>query len=128
MAKTEMTPSTSDPQTGGVTSKDTGADSAADLFATKGSEPVRDRKPDPSKGTPVTRYFKKDGTPLEPSNLSGPTPSNLAGPDPDKIPDDVVEVVEYLDEAGSTVTHDSLKGEQDEVARNKAQADKSSKS
>lgn len=96
-------------QTGGVTSKDEAINTPHDPFATSGSEPVRDRKADPSKGTPVTKFFTKDGTPVEPSNLPGPTPSNLAGPDRDKIPDDIVAAVEYVDESGATVTHDSLK-------------------
>lgn len=104
----------SDPQTGGVTSKDTKINIPHDVFDTKGSEPVRDRVADPSKGTPVTRFFNKDGTPREPSNLAGPTPSNLAGPDPDKVPDDVITAVEYLDEGGSTVTHDTLKSKSEQ--------------
>ena len=100
---------TSAPQVGGVTPKDEAINTPHDVFATSGAEPVRDRKPDPSKGTPVTRFFTKDGTPVEPTTLPGFTPSNLAGPDPDKIPEDIISATEYLDEAGSVVTHDSLK-------------------
>lgn len=97
------------PMTGGVTDHDEAPNSPHDPFATSGNEPVRDKTPDASKGTPVTRYFTKDGTPIEPSSLPEHTPSSLAGPDMDKIGDDVVAAVEYLDEDGSTVTHDSLK-------------------
>ena len=96
------------PQVGGVTTKSED-NIPHDIFDTKGSEPVRDRKADPSKGTPVTRYFTKDGTPVEPSTVPpAVTPSNLAGFDASKR-DDLVEVVEYLDEGGNTVTHDNLK-------------------
>lgn len=100
------------PQTGGVTSK-AEPNVPHDIFNTSGSEPVRDKEADESKGTPVTRYFTKDGTPVEPSTLAGFTPSNLAGPDPDKMRDDVIPVVEYTDEGGSTVTHDSLKAKRE---------------
>lgn len=100
------------PETGGIT--DAREDNTPhDPFATSGNEPVRDRKPDASKGIPVTRFFTKDGTPVEPANLPGQTPSNLAGPDPDKMPDNVIAVVEYKDESGSTVTHDSLKAKEE---------------
>lgn len=116
-SKTDRSTVAGDPQTGGVTSKDEAINTPHDVFATSGSEPVRDREVDKSKGTPVTRYFTKDGTPVEPSNLPGPTPSNLAGPDPDKIPDDIITAVEYMDEGGSVVTHDSLKGRKDADSR-----------
>ena len=94
---------------GGTTAKDTGATSESELFNTKDNEPVRDRKPDYSKGEPVTRYFTKDGTPVEPSSLPpAVTPSNLAGFDLSKR-EDVVEVIEYLDkDTGEVVTHDHL--------------------
>jgi len=92
------------PQVGGVTNKETDK-----IFNTSGSEPVRDRTADKSKGTPVTRYFTKDGTPVEPSTVPpAKTPANLAGFDASKR-DDLVEAVEYIDENGSTVTNDSLK-------------------
>lgn len=97
------------PQTGGVTDAVKDTNTPHDPFATSGDEPVRDRKPDPSKGTPVTRFFTKDGTPVEPTTVPpARTPANLAGQDPDKR-DDVIAVVEYLDESGNTVTHNSLK-------------------
>ena len=96
------------PQTGGVTSHDESVNVPHDVFATSGSEPVRDKTADESKGTPVTRYFTKDGTPVEPSTLPpNKTPANLAGFDHEKA--DVIAAVEYVDENGSTVTHDSLK-------------------
>lgn len=95
------------PQVGGVSSKQTAE--GASIFDTGDNGPVRDKEADPSKGTPVTRFFTKDGTPVEPSTIpTGVTPSNLAGPDPD-MRDDVVAVVEYIDEGGNTVTNDSLK-------------------
>lgn len=95
------------PMTGGVTDKETD-----NVFNTSGGEPVRDRTADKSKGKPVTRFFTKDGTPVEPSSVepSG-TPYALKGGDP-STRDDVVAAVEYLDEDGSTVTHDSLKASQ----------------
>lgn len=105
-----MADDTALPQTGGVTSKDEAVNIPHDVFATSGSEPVRDKTPDPSKGRPVTRFFTKDGTPVEPSSING-TPGGdfaTAGPDPKTRPD-VVAATEYLDESGSTVTHDSLK-------------------
>jgi hypothetical protein len=102
------------PQTGGVTNAVKDTNTPHDPFATTGNEPVRDREPDTSKGTPVTRFFTRDGTPVEPSTVPpAVTPSNLAGQDPDKR-DDVVAVVEYLDESGSTVTHDSLAARKEE--------------
>lgn len=110
MADKNATP----PQTGGVTSKNTSTPSEANIFNTKGNEPVRDRKADPSKGQPVTRYFTKDGTPVEPSSING-NPSKdfaTAGPDP-STRDDVVTAVEYVDETGATVTHDNLKAKHD---------------
>lgn len=97
------------PQTGGVTDKDPSVNVPSDPFATSGDEPVRDKTPDPSKGTPVTRFFTKEGTPVEPSSVEPEgTPFELKGPDP-KTRDDVVAVTEYLDESGATVTHNSLK-------------------
>lgn len=106
------------PQTGGVSST---AAEDGDLFNTEGSGPVRDKEADPSKGTPVTRFFTKDGTPVEPSTIpTGVTPSNLAGPDAN-MRDDVVAVVEYIDEGGNTVTHDSLKSK--EESKNKQSSD-----
>lgn len=96
------------PQTGGVTSSDPNPNTDKDPFATSGNEPIRDREPDESKGTPVTRFFTKEGTPVEPTTVPpAQTPANLAGQDPDKR-DDVIAVVEYVDESGATVTHDSL--------------------
>lgn len=107
------------PETGGVTDKDTAVNTPHDVFATSGSEPVRDKKPDPSKGIPVTRFFTKDGTPVEPSTVpAAQTPSNLAGQDPSKR-DDVIAAVEYKDESGATVTHDSLKGKREADKANK---------
>lgn len=97
------------PQTGGITSSDPHPNVPKDIFDTGPTGPVRDKEADPSKGTPVTRFFTKDGTPVEPSNLAGHTPSNLAGPDPEKMRDDVIAVVEYTDEGGNTVTNESLK-------------------
>lgn len=105
------------PQTGSVTSSDPNPNTPKDIFATSGSGPVRDKKADPEKGTPVTRYFTKEGTPVEGSNLAGHTPSNLAGPDPDKMRDDVIEAVEYIDSSGNTVTHDSLKSKEESKER-----------
>lgn len=94
------------PQVGGISPA---ASDNGDVFNTSGSQPVRDRTADPKKGQPVTRYFTKDGTPVEPSTVPpAVTPSNLAGFDASKR-DDLVEVVEYLDEGGNVVTHDSLK-------------------
>lgn len=100
------------PETGGVT--DLHEDNIPhEIFATSGNEPVRDRKPDASKGTPVTRFFTKDGTPVEPATVPpAQTPANLAGQDPSKR-DDLVAVVEYKDEGGNTVTHDSLKAKRE---------------
>lgn len=104
-----------EPQTGGVTSKDDPANVPHDVFATSGSQPVRDRTADPSKGTPVTRFFTKEGTPVEPSSL--PPAKDVvdyatAGPSADSR-DDVVAAVEYIDESGAPVTHDSLKAKQE---------------
>lgn len=100
------------PRTGGVTTKQED-NIPHDIFNTSGSEPIRDRTPDASKGTPVTRFFTKDGTPVEPATVPpAKTPANLAGPDASKR-DDIVEVVEYVDEGGNTVTHDSLKAKSD---------------
>jgi hypothetical protein len=107
------------PQTGGVSS--TPAE-GGDLFNTEGNQPVRDKEADESKGTPVTRFFTKDGTPVEPSTIpTGVTPSNLTGPNAD-MRDDVVAVVEYIDEGGNTVTHDSLKTK--EESKEKQSSDK----
>lgn len=101
--------STDAPRTGGVTDTDKSTNVPHSPFDTSGDEPVRDREPDSSKGTPVTRFFTKDGTPVEPTTVpAAVTPANLAGQDPDKR-DDIVAVVEYLDESGNTVTHNSLK-------------------
>lgn len=101
------------PQTGGVATSDPNPNTVKDIFNTGATGVVRDRQPDESKGTPVKKYFTKDGTPVEPSTLAGVTPSNLAGPDPDKMRDDVVEAFEYIDEGGNAVTHDSLKTRQE---------------
>ena len=96
------------PRTGGVTNKQTDS-----IFGTSGNEPVRDKTPDTSKGTPVTRFFTKDGTPVEPTTVpAAQTPANLAGFDASKR-DDIVEAVEYVDESGATVTHDSLKADKE---------------
>lgn len=95
------------PMTGGITSKHED-NIPHNVFNTEGNQPVRDKVADESKGTPVTRYFTKDGTPVEPSTVPpAATPSNLQGFDASKR-DDIVAVVEYVDEAGSTVTHDML--------------------
>jgi hypothetical protein len=103
-AKTKE-PTDPDARTGGVTDKEV----AGTVFSTSGSEPVRDKTVDESKGTPVTRYFTKDGTPVEPSTVPpAVTPANLSGFDHTKR-DDIVAAVEYIDESGATVTHDSLK-------------------
>lgn len=96
------------PQEGGITTNDEAVNTPHDVFKTEGNQPVRDKTPDDSKGTPVKRFFTKDGTPVEPSTVPGAqTPSNLAGHDASKR-DDVVEAWEYLDNSGSTVTHDNL--------------------
>lgn len=102
------------PMVGGVTDKETDS-----VFSTSGGEPVRDRKPDDSKGQPVTRFFTKDGTPVEPSSVQpAGAPYELSGPSPSTRPD-VVAAVEYLDEDGSTVTHDSLKATKDAEKKSK---------
>jgi hypothetical protein len=102
------------PAVGGVTDKSIAVNLPHDPFATKGSEPVRDKSPDDSKGRPITRFFTKDGTPVEPSSVPpAGTPYHLKGPDPEATRPDVIAVVEYLDEDGNTVTHDSLKAEKD---------------
>lgn len=105
-------------QVGGVTSKPS-TNVPESIFDTKGNQPVRDKEADPSKGTPVTRYFTKDGTPVEPSsiNASG-APFALKGPDVSTRPDEVIAVTEYTDELGNTVTHDSLKAKK-EAAKTK---------
>lgn len=93
------------PQVGGVSSS--GADSEEGLFKNNGGV-VRDRQPDPSKGTPVKRFFTKDGTPVEPTTVpTGVTPSNLQAPD-ENMRDDVVAAWEYLDDGGNVVTQSSL--------------------
>ena len=99
-------------QTGSVTTSDPNPNVPKDVFNTSGSQPVRDKTADESKGTPVTRYFTKDGTPVEPASLPGQTPSNLAGKELEGRPD-VVTAVEYVDGGGNTVTHDSLASEQE---------------
>lgn len=81
-----------------------------DVFNTSGNEPVRDKVADPNKGIPVTRYFTKDGTPVEPSSVP-----HIDGDDrKPRQRDDVIEVVEYEDKEGSVVTHDSLKARQED--------------
>lgn len=102
-----------EPQVGGVTSKPSD-NVPEEILKTSGNEPVRDKKADPKKGTPVTRFFTKEGTPVEPSsiNASG-SPFALSGPDPATRPDDVVAVTEYEDENGNPVTHNSLKAAKD---------------
>lgn len=96
-------------QTGSLTSHDPNPNTDKDVFDTGANGPVRDRVADESKGTPVARYFTKDGTPVEPASLPGKvTPSNLAGKDLEARPD-VVTAIEYIDAGGNTVTHDSLK-------------------
>lgn len=90
-------------QGGGITSKPED-NSPHDVFNTSGGEPVRDKEADPSKGIPITRYFTKDGTPVEPTTAI--TYPSAAEP---VLRDDVIAVVEYQDEGGNTVTHDSLK-------------------
>lgn len=96
------------PREGGITDTDTSVNVPNDVFSTEGNQPVRDKTADPSKGTPVKRFFTKDGTPVEPATVPGAaTPANLAGHDASKRPD-VVEAYEYLNEDGSTVTHDNL--------------------
>jgi hypothetical protein len=113
MADTKKSDSVGDARTGGVTTSVKDTATPHDPFATSGNEPVRDKTVDESKGTPVTRFFTKDGTPVEPTTVPpAVTPSNLAGQDPDKR-DDVVAVVEYIDESGATVTHDSLKAKRE---------------
>lgn len=104
------------PMTGGVTSQDTSPNVANDVFDTSGSEPVRDKTADPAKGQPVTRYFTKEGTPVEPSSIK-PSGSayEMSAPDP-ATRADVVAAVEYLDETGSPVTHDSLAAKEAEKA------------
>lgn len=93
------------PMVGGVTDKQTNG-----VFGTTGGEPVRDKTADDSKGRPVTRFFTEDGTPVEPSSISpSSTPYALQAPDPEVTRPDVIEAVEYVDEDGNTVTHDSLK-------------------
>lgn len=102
------------PQVGGVSSA--GADSEEGIF--KSTTVVRDRQPDSSKGTPVKRFFTKDGTPVEPTTVpTGVTPSNLAAPQ-ESMRDDVVAAWEYLDDGGNVVTHDSLKTK--EEAKNRS--------
>lgn len=92
------------PMVGGVTDKDTDG-----IFNTSGSEPVRDRTPDESKGQPVKRFFTKDGTPVEPSSLKPEgTPYHLKNPTAEDR-EDVIEAWEYLDADGAAVTHDSVK-------------------
>jgi len=104
------------PQTGGVSPADT---SGEGVFNTAGNEPVRDKTADPNKGTPVTRFFTKDGTPVEPTTVPpAVTPANLAGQDASKR-DDVVAAVEYLDDSGAVLTHDSLKAKQEADKANK---------
>ena len=99
------------PQIGGVSSQ--GAVSEAAVFKTTGDQPVRDRQPDQSKGTPVKRFFTKDGTPVEPTTVpTGVTPSNLMPPDENQR-DDVFAVWEYLDEGGNLVSHNSLERKQE---------------
>lgn len=97
------------PQVGGVSGS--GADNEQGIF--RDTNVVRDRQPDPSKGTPVKRFFTKDGTPVEPTTVpTGVTPSNLAAPD-ENMRDDVVAAWEYLDDGGNVVTQDSLKTKQE---------------
>lgn len=101
------------PREGGITTNDTPVNSPSDVFSTEGNKPVRDKSPDGSKGTPVKRFFTKDGTPVEPSTVPGAvTPSNLSGHDASKRPD-IVEAWEYLGKDGSTLTNDGLKAAQD---------------
>lgn len=93
-----------DPRTGGISPKQT-----EDVFGTTGNEPVRTKTADESIGTPVKRYFTKDGTPVEPSTVPpAVTPANLSGFDASKRPD-IVEAFEYLDETGGVVTHENRK-------------------
>lgn len=97
------------PMTGGVSDKQTDG-----VFGTSGGEPVRDRTPDDSKGRPVTRFFTEDGTPVEPSSIPpAGAPYALRGPQPEVTRPDVVAAVEYVDEDGNTVTHDSAKAAKD---------------
>lgn len=102
------------PQIGGVSSQ--GADSEEGIFKNE-SGPVRDRQPDSSKGTPVKRFFTKDGTPVEPTTIpTGVTPSNLMPPD-ENMRDDVVAAWEYLDDGGNVVTQDTLKRQEESKNR-----------
>lgn len=108
------------PREGGVTDTDTAVNVDSDVFKTEGNQPIRDKSADPSKGTPVKRFFTKDGTPVEPSTVPGAvTPSNLAGHDASKR-DDVVEAWEYLNADGSTVTHDNLAASKDPAPTGKS--------
>jgi len=106
MAQTNKNNDNGPAMVGGVTDKQT-----EDVFQTSGSEPVRDKSPDDSKGRPVKRFFTKDGTPVEPSSLRPEgTPWAMREPDAQaSAREDVVEVWEYLDADGNTVTHDSAK-------------------
>lgn len=106
-------PKSDDARTGGVTTSTVDTE-GGDIFATSGNQPVRDKVADESKGTPVSRFFTKDGTPVEPTTIpTGVTPSNLAGPNPGTR-DDVIGVVEYVDPVtGATVTHDNLKAKRE---------------
>lgn len=104
------------PQVGGVTTfKQT--DKSKGIFETEANQPVRDREPDDSKGTPVKRFFTKEGTPVEPTSVpNGVTPASNVNPD-ENMRDDVVAAWEYKDKDGNTVTHDALKREQESKNR-----------
>lgn len=110
------------PVTGGVTDKDDNPNQPKSPYETSGSEPVRDKKVDETKGRPVTRFFTKDGTPVEPSTI----PRNYKGEFDLSARPDVVPVVEYLNEDGSTLTHDGLK-QQEKAKSEQSDDDKASK-
>lgn len=110
-----------EPKSGGVTHHDPNPNtpkSEDELFNTSGNEPVRDRKADPKKGFPVTRWFTKDGTPVEPGSI--PVTKFDEEPDLEARPD-VVAVVEYTNAEGDTITHDMLKKQHEDEARKKDQ-------
>lgn len=104
------------PQVGGVSNFR--QESGKDVLDTEANQPVRDKEPDASKGTPIKRFFTKEGTPVEPSSVpNGVTPASNVNPD-ENMRDDVIAVWEYKDASGNTVTHDALKRERESKKRN----------